>query len=274
VSAVFGGQLFTLLLVFIAVFALLVLAYGLVRQFRAGQHGSAAPRRGPSRVAIVGSAPIDARRRLIVLRRDNVEHLLLIGGGSDMVIEPNIVRAADAGRVTPPLQATGGEPRPGPAPREASRRRATPARQVRTEPDLLPEAPARQPRTVPRSLANRTDWAKPEAPPQSPAWRERPLGAEDLAGLPEEPTGGPTPDETEKNALPRSPAPPRAARGRTQQTPPTAPPDHAEMKRRLQVLGRPRRGDEPRPDSEGRSRQPQLDDNDEERTNGAGKRSN
>jgi flagellar protein FliO/FliZ len=247
VSAVFGGgqQLFALLLVFVAVFALLALAYWLVRQFRGGQRVSAAPRHGPSRVAVVGSAPIDARRRLIVIRRDNVEHLLLIGGGADMVIEPNIVRAADAARMTPPFQETGVEALPGP-PREASRRPA-----VRTEPDLLPEATARQPRTVPRPLANRPDWAAPEMPPQPPASRERPLDAEELAGLPAEPTGGPTPDETEESALPPSPAPPRATRGRTRQTPPFAPPDHAEMKRRLEALGRPRRGDEQRPDTEG-----------------------
>jgi hypothetical protein len=171
---------------------------------------------------------------------------LLIGGGADMVIEPNIARAADAARVTPPFQETGGEALPGP-PREASRRPA-----VRTESDLLPQAPARQPRTVPPPFANRPNWARRATPPQPPAWRERPLDAEELAGLPEEPAGGPTPDETEESALPPSPAPPRATRGRTQQTPPFAPPDHAEMKRRrLEALGRPRRGDEQRPDTEG-----------------------
>ena len=33
---------------------------------------------------------IDKTRRLILVRRDNVEHLVLIGGGQDVVIEPGI----------------------------------------------------------------------------------------------------------------------------------------------------------------------------------------
>jgi hypothetical protein len=37
-------------------------------------------------------------RRLIVVRRDQVEHLLMIGGPTDVVIEPNIVPAAAASR--------------------------------------------------------------------------------------------------------------------------------------------------------------------------------
>jgi hypothetical protein len=49
---------------------------------------------------VLDTAPVDARRQLVIIRRDNVEHLLMIGGGSDLVIETNIVRAspANAGR--------------------------------------------------------------------------------------------------------------------------------------------------------------------------------
>ena len=46
------------------------------------------------RVAVMDSANVDARRRLILIRRDNIEHLLLIGGPSDVVVEQNIVRNA------------------------------------------------------------------------------------------------------------------------------------------------------------------------------------
>src|SRR5215472_8682454 len=52
-------------------------------------------RRQP-RLAVIDAAAVDGRRRLILIRRDNVEHLLMIGGPSDVVIEPNIVRAAAA----------------------------------------------------------------------------------------------------------------------------------------------------------------------------------
>jgi hypothetical protein len=40
------------------------------------------------------SATVDTRRRLVLVRRDNVEHLILIGGPSDVVVEQNIVRNA------------------------------------------------------------------------------------------------------------------------------------------------------------------------------------
>jgi hypothetical protein len=35
-------------------------------------------------------------RRLILVRRNNVEHLLMIGGTTDIVVEPNIAVAATA----------------------------------------------------------------------------------------------------------------------------------------------------------------------------------
>ncbi len=47
---------------------------------------------------MIDAAAVDGRRRLILIRRDNVEHLLMIGGPTDVVVEPNIVRAARAAR--------------------------------------------------------------------------------------------------------------------------------------------------------------------------------
>ena len=35
---------------------------------------------------------------LVIIRRDNVEHLLMIGGPTDVVVEQNIVRAVGAPR--------------------------------------------------------------------------------------------------------------------------------------------------------------------------------
>lgn len=43
------------------------------------------------RLAVVEVAPIDSRRRLVLLRRDGVEHLILLGPGQDVVIESGIV---------------------------------------------------------------------------------------------------------------------------------------------------------------------------------------
>ncbi|MGO4523581.1 hypothetical protein AB4097_01820 [Microvirga sp. 2MCAF35] len=48
------------------------------------------------RLGIVDVYDLDRQRQLLLLRRDNVEHLLLIGGPNDVVIETNIVRVAGA----------------------------------------------------------------------------------------------------------------------------------------------------------------------------------
>lgn len=42
------------------------------------------------RLTVTDAAAIDGQRRLVLVRRDDVEHLILIGGPSDIVIETNI----------------------------------------------------------------------------------------------------------------------------------------------------------------------------------------
>lgn len=46
--------------------------------------------RSPSRLAVVDAAKIDSHRRMVLIRRDDVEHLVMIGGASDVLIESNI----------------------------------------------------------------------------------------------------------------------------------------------------------------------------------------
>eukprot|EP00873_Tetraselmis_striata_P015746 jgi/Tetstr1/436010/TSEL_024889.t1 len=53
------------------------------------------------RVSVMDAAALDARRRLILIRRDNVEHLLLVGGPSDVVVERNIVRGVPVSQAYP-----------------------------------------------------------------------------------------------------------------------------------------------------------------------------
>jgi hypothetical protein len=60
-----------------------------------GRFGAARrPGRQP-RLAVIDAAKVDERRLLILIRRDNVEHLLMIGGPTDIVVEPNVVRATE-----------------------------------------------------------------------------------------------------------------------------------------------------------------------------------
>lgn len=42
------------------------------------------------RLQIVESLTVDVRRRLVIIRRDDVEHLLLLGANQDIVIESNL----------------------------------------------------------------------------------------------------------------------------------------------------------------------------------------
>src|SRR5258708_19092642 len=63
------------------------------RFFGAGPLSPLGPRGRQPRLAVIDAAAVDARRRLILIKRDNVEHLLMIGGPTDIVGESNIGRA-------------------------------------------------------------------------------------------------------------------------------------------------------------------------------------
>lgn len=78
------------------VVALLGLFYLVMRRvFGTGRLSSQNPSRARQpRLGIVDIYDLDRQRQLVLLRRDNVEHLLLIGGPNDCVVETNIVRAS------------------------------------------------------------------------------------------------------------------------------------------------------------------------------------
>ena len=80
------------LFAFIVVLGLIGLFAWLARRFGASNLGATAARGRQPRLAVIDAAAIDARRRLVLIRRDNVEHLLIIGGPTDVVVEQNIVR--------------------------------------------------------------------------------------------------------------------------------------------------------------------------------------
>jgi flagellar protein FliO/FliZ len=82
------------LLAFIVVLAVLGIGGYLLRRLTGGTLSISGPRGRQPRLAIIDAASVDGRRRLVLVRRDNVEHLLLIGGPTDIVVEPSIDRAA------------------------------------------------------------------------------------------------------------------------------------------------------------------------------------
>ncbi len=105
-------QALTFFFAFVVVLALIGAAAWLVRRF-AGNRLGANPNRGRMpRLAVIDAAAVDGRRRLVLVRRDNIEHLLMIGGPTDIVVEPNIVRAMPARDQIAQRPGVGAEPAP------------------------------------------------------------------------------------------------------------------------------------------------------------------
>ena len=52
--------------------------------------GVGALKRGARRLAVVETTPIDVRHKLVLVRRDGAEHLLLLGAQNDLVVEAGI----------------------------------------------------------------------------------------------------------------------------------------------------------------------------------------
>lgn len=181
---IFGGGgalvvqfIITLLVVLalIAVVVWLVSRYGGTRV--AGQNRNA---RAP-RLALVDALPIDGRRRLVLVRRDNIEHLLLIGGPSDLVVEPAINRAIPAG--ARPKQ---GQPQPRPQ----------------------GQAPTAQPAAAQPAAAQPTPSAPPPAQPPAPRRIESNGGSEPIP-FPQPPRTQPVPTRSARPAPVAPIAPPQ-----------------------------------------------------------------
>ncbi len=83
---------------FLIMLGLIGTAAWAVRRFATARLGSDSSRGRAPRLAVIDTANVDERRRLILVRRDSVEHLLMIGGSIDIVVEANIVRTVAAPR--------------------------------------------------------------------------------------------------------------------------------------------------------------------------------
>ena len=184
---------------FATVLALIGLTAWLVRRFGANRLGGASARGRQPRLAVIDAATVDGRRRLVLIRRDNVEHLLMIGGPTDVVVEPNIVRAAGAREVV--REAPRAEPaRVEPGLRQpAMSDNAWPLQPVNDTPP--PQAPA--PRSY-RAAATEEPWLPPE-----PGARARPTDSSSLTGLAAELSTRLAPPEVAAPAI-RSEPPQRA----------------------------------------------------------------
>jgi len=182
-----GSLIVRFVVAFVIVLALIGATFWIIRRFGGTRVGAAAQRGRQPRLAVIDAAPVDGRRRLVLVRRDNVEHLLMIGGPSDIVVEQNIVRAVP---VTPPRDV--------PVPRAGSPEGA-PVRTIADrapppEDDWMPPEPAPRPAAYsrPDALARSPRPPEPRAPefrPYEPPVRPPlPASLAPLAARPMDPT--------------------------------------------------------------------------------------
>ncbi len=195
--------------------ALLILAIALWLMRR--RSGSAPFIRGgrnrQPRLQVLDATAVDARRRLVLVRRDNVEHLVMIGGPTDIVIESGI------GAI--PIVRDVQEPELKALPRqESEQKRAEPTIQQERRPALPQQQPvaAAAPVSVPEEPARQPQRPEPPAPAPRPA----PVAAA-AAQVPPRPSTPPQPVSTPVTA--REPAPPaRQAAPERETVRPTPPP--------------------------------------------------
>jgi flagellar protein FliO/FliZ len=87
------GLLGRFVVAFVIVLVLIGATFWLIRRFGNRRSHTNATRGRQPRLGVIDVAEFEGRR-LVLIRRDNVEHLILLGGSGDLVVEQNIVRAA------------------------------------------------------------------------------------------------------------------------------------------------------------------------------------
>jgi hypothetical protein len=186
-----------------AALILLVIVLVIIRLIRSLTFGTfvAGGRNRKTRLAVMDATAVDSHRRLVLVRRDDIEHLLLIGGPTDVVVEREIRlgqsrRPAFIGEngLDAPVPARPRAPEPAPPPparapapqpmRVPERAQQQPVRQ----PERALQAPARQPERSRPALVPiaRASTREPSPPPRSTPPRLP------LAGLPVTPSLAPT----------------------------------------------------------------------------------
>ncbi len=130
------------------------------------------------RVQVVEQVQVDARRQLLVIRRDNVEHLVMTGGPQDLVIETGIPAAEKP--ALPARRQTGPQ-----AVEEPAKVTPIPA-------EATPEPP--RPTVLRPHIERLRDFARPGAARKSPSLRYtgllRPVSVGEPAVIPMPPIAG------------------------------------------------------------------------------------
>ncbi|MDR3375449.1 MAG: flagellar biosynthetic protein FliO [Ancalomicrobiaceae bacterium] len=142
-----AGQVAQFVIALILVVILIVLVAWVIGRFATGSLGARkGSTKGRSRLAVTDASDVDGHRRLVLVRRDDVEHLIMIGGPNDLLIESRIMRQPTTGVRVNPQQTQ----RPAaPSPQELLAA-APPVPPVGAQPAPVPAAPHRTPTQMPQ----------------------------------------------------------------------------------------------------------------------------
>ncbi|MBX5100619.1 flagellar biosynthesis protein FliO [Rhizobium lentis] len=173
---------------------LLILALWLIRG-RAPSPFVRGGRNRQPRLQVLDAAAVDARRRLVLVRRDDVEHLIMIGGPTDIIIESRILPEAAE------------QPESNYRPEPAEERPVAVRR-----PETPPVSPAHPPVTTRAEPAAEPSFAAPAAPePPRRAEPSAPAAVPPVATSPLPPEPATAPLSAERDLSPRAVPPPSRA---------------------------------------------------------------
>ena len=201
----------------VAVFLIVVLALIaslLVWRRLSGGSFAVGTRARRTRLGLLESTPVDSKRRLLLVRRDNVAHLILTGGPTDVVVEQDILIAQQT-PVENPIQAN----------KPDVRRSAVPQAAPAPAPAKAAAAVAAAPAVVAAAAIEAPAEPVPPIVPDSPAPEGPPT---DRLPEPAQVADRPEPAATEpvRNPAPRA-AEPRDVPDLPAEVPPPVPEDPA-----------------------------------------------
>jgi len=151
----------------VTIVAILLVVWLLKVAFTASRNGFGGRAK---RLAVINTAAVDNKRQLVIIRRDNKEHLLMIGGPNDLVIETGIDPEETIDQKVPAKRQAVIEK---PAPVKATPTKAEPKPEpVMAQESAQPKSVSREPRITPapkliKSTAQETPVKEPQ--PNVPA---------------------------------------------------------------------------------------------------------
>ena len=149
---------------------LLVIVLVIVRLVRSLTFGTfvVGGRNRKTRLAVMDATAVDSHRRLVLVRRDDVEHLILIGGPTDVVVEQHIRHGQQRRPAAPQEQPQQHQheppPQPRPAPAEPAPAQRAPQQRQQRPPEPRYVEPAPEPSYAPSYAEFRPEPAPVRAP--------------------------------------------------------------------------------------------------------------